>query len=299
MPTRKEILERNQRLLETAENAAAKEIARAYSAARRELVADILDRWTVSGVMTPGQAVRVFRSMGLLEAIDRRLEELEQAHGAILRNVLNATDERALLAVGRELSLLPAALRPDLSAFARINAALIEQFLPQALDDAELVGRSLRITVRRELQNGLIQGEAFPSLVRRVFDVAQPSPFRNGMVSAERGVRRLVITAENAARNAYIGRAQQDIPELKRQAVAVIQGRTTDTCLRVHGQIVGVDEPFELSGEPRFADSMMHPAFHWNCRTAVAAWHPVFERGGLTTSNMERSAQAELRKRRG
>ena len=297
MPTRRDVLERNQRAMERAENRAAREIADAYNRARRELLGEILDRWGRAGVITPGRAVGLLRSLGIIQSIDLRLAELEREHGEILRGALNGSDERALQMVARELALLPAELRPDLTAFTRINTELVERFLPQALDDAELGSRALAGSLRREMRQGLIQGEAFPALARRLFTTAQPSVFRSGMVSAERGVRRLVITAENNARTAYIQQARERIPELKRQAVAVVQDRTTDTCLRVHGQIVGVDEPFTLTGQPRFADQMMVPAFHWNCRTAVVAWHPSFEGGGLNTANMKRSAAAERRRR--
>ena len=56
---------------------------------------------------------------------------------------------------------------------------------------------------------------------------------------------------------------------VQRQAIAVIDSSTTDCCLRVHGQVVGLNEPFRLTGTPRFADSKMSPPFHWNCRTIV------------------------------
>jgi hypothetical protein len=58
--------------------------------------------------------------------------------------------------------------------------------------------------------------------------------------------------------------------EFQRQAVAAIDERTTDCCLRVNGQVVGMDEPFRLSGTPRYADTLMNPGFHDYCRTSVA-----------------------------
>ncbi|MCO5182193.1 MAG: phage head morphogenesis protein [Candidatus Promineofilum sp.] len=52
-----------------------------------------------------------------------------------------------------------------------------------------------------------------------------------------------------------------------RQAVAAIDERTTDCCLKVHGQAVGMRERFRLTGTPRFADRMRDPPFHFYCRT--------------------------------
>lgn len=56
--------------------------------------------------------------------------------------------------------------------------------------------------------------------------------------------------------------------EFGRQAVAVIDERTTQTCRNVNGQVVGLNEPFRLTGG--FAGSMMNPPFHPACRTTVA-----------------------------
>lgn len=51
--------------------------------------------------------------------------------------------------------------------------------------------------------------------------------------------------------------------EFQRQAVAAIDERTTDCCLRVHGQVVGLKEDFRLTGTPRFADRLRDSPFHW------------------------------------
>lgn len=290
-------LTRNQTLMERAENVTARQVAAAYNQARRELLADLISRWIGPGTLRPQDALDLARRLGLLQAIDRRLLTLERQAGEILRGVVNAAEERALEAIEREMGLLPQSMRRDLGAFTRINAQMVERFVPIALSDMQVGTAALAGTLRRELQVGLIQGESFPDLVGRLLKV-DGSVWRNGEVSAERMARRLVIHAENAARTEYIQQAAQGIPELKRQAVAVIQGNTTDCCLRVHGQIVGINEPFTLTGEPRFADKLMHPPFHWSCRTAAAAWHPRFEAGGLTTESMRTSAQAERARRK-
>lgn len=298
MATRKQALDRNQLALERAETRAARDLARAYNQARRELVADLLDAWP-GQIVTPEEAVAAARQFGILQRIDARLLQLERETGVVLRDVIDSASERAVDAIGRDLAVLPRTVTQALRPFTAINTAMIERFLPIALDEASLARGALTGQLRRELQAGLIQGESFPDLVGRLMRVSEPSVWRNGQVSAERAVRRLVVTSENTARGEAIRQAQEQIPAVRRQAVAAIGSNTTQTCLHVHGQIVDVDEPFDLRGyEPQFAREMMHPAFHWNCRTAVAMWHPRFESGGLTTANMQSSAQAELRKRR-
>lgn len=301
MPTRGRAIDISQSLMERAEIQAVRQVAAAYNQARRELLASLLAGWTGPGTLTPADAISLVRRLGLLQQIDARLLELEREHGAILRGIIVDSEERGLAAVARELRALPRDIVGDLRSFTRINTVMVERFLPTSMDDAQLATGTLRLQLRREIQSGLLQGEEFPKLVGRLMRTASdgegPALFRNGQVGAERAARRLVIHAENAAKQEFIGQAKAEIPALRKQAVAAIAANTTDCCLRVHGQIVDVDQPFTLTGTPRFADEMMHSPFHWNCRTAVVAWHPRFESGGLTTANMRSSAQAELRKR--
>lgn len=58
--------------------------------------------------------------------------------------------------------------------------------------------------------------------------------------------------------------------EYMRQVIAAIDERTTDCCLRAHGQVTTLDGDFKLTGTPRFADKMHAPPFHWYCRTGIA-----------------------------
>jgi hypothetical protein len=51
--------------------------------------------------------------------------------------------------------------------------------------------------------------------------------------------------------------------EWDHQVVAGIDERTTDCCLQAHGQIQPLDKPFHLTGEPRWADYLDNPPFHW------------------------------------
>jgi hypothetical protein len=56
--------------------------------------------------------------------------------------------------------------------------------------------------------------------------------------------------------------------EFRRQAIAAVDERTTETCLLINGTVVGMDEPFPLQGEPwnsakRYGFSAMALPFHW------------------------------------
>lgn len=82
-----------------------------------------------------------------------------------------------------------------------------------------------------------------------------------------------------------------------KQAVAAIDERTTDCCLRVHGQVQPLNKPFILHGTPRFADKIDNPPFHWYCRTSQSLYNEKFESKGVTTEEMRRAAIDELKAR--
>lgn len=302
MPSRSAVLDRNQLLLESSESRAVREVAAAYNEARREIVATLIERWTGPQTLQPRDAIDLVRQLGLLRNIDSRLLQLEQQLGGVLRGVVNAGAELAVEQIGRELGLLPTSLRPAVTQFTLLDTATIEQFVPVAIQDIAGITRSVAATLQRELQNGLIQGQSFPDLVRRLMSATPtgdgPAVWANGQLSAERMVRRTVVTANNAGKNAALAKINATgTITVQKQAVASIGPRTTKCCLRVHGQIRDVDKPFDLTAEPRFARQMQHPAFHWFCRTSEVMYHPAFEQGGLTTASMRSSAVAELARR--
>jgi hypothetical protein len=82
---------------------------------------------------------------------------------------------------------------------------------------------------------------------------------------------------------------------LQKQAIAAIDNRTTDCCLRVHGQVVDMDKPFKLDGYPRYADALDWSPFHAWCRTSVVLYDERFDDG--ITERLEGSAQDVLDER--
>jgi hypothetical protein len=65
----------------------------------------------------------------------------------------------------------------------------------------------------------------------------------------------------------------------QKQAIAALDARTTDCCLRVHAQVQPLNRPFHLTGVPRFADYVDWPAFHAWCRTAGVLYQAGFDEG--------------------
>lgn len=86
--------------------------------------------------------------------------------------------------------------------------------------------------------------------------------------------------------------ARQTGQPYQKQVFAALDARTTACCRRAHGQIQDLDQPFVLTGTPRFADRVMSPPFHYRCRSAVTLYTPAMERIGPTTAAMRAQARA-------
>jgi len=301
-PRRSTTLDNHMLALEHAETRAARQVALAYNDARREIVDYLLRRWTGAATLTPGASLDLMRRLALLRGVEKRLAALERQTGVVLRDVVRSSTELALETMGREMALLPPEFRAPLGNFAALEAPMIERFLPQALAQAQVASRSVLVTMTRHLQSGLAQGLSFPDLVARLMGATPvgetPAVWRNGATSAQLMVRRTVITAANQAKlNVLDAVNARGATQVRKQWMAVINERTTDCCLRAHGQIQRVGDPFILTGTPQFAPTVQAPPAHWNCRSSVVMHHPLFEQGAMTTASMQSSAQSELSKR--
>lgn len=58
-----------------------------------------------------------------------------------------------------------------------------------------------------------------------------------------------------------------------KQAIATLNRRTTQCCIRVHGQIVPYSGKFTTTGTPHFATKQSWTPFHNWCRTTIAVVH--------------------------
>lgn len=143
------------------------------------------------------------------------------------------------------------------------------------------VGEDEKVAQTRLLSVGIVDGRA--------------SAWRQGRNSVSLGAQLALWSAGMGA----IGLAQTELKtqtgvSFEKQAIAAIDERTTECCLRAHGQVQPLDKPFKLTGTPRFADEVMSPPFHWYCRTGESLYHPAFEEVGVTTRAMRRAAIDEL-----
>jgi len=122
--------------------------------------------------------------------------------------------------------------------------------------------------------------------------VVQPAPV------LREGARWLAMATAGGFQAWTVGvEPQGELLGWQRLAVAAVDGRTTDCCLRVNGQVVnGVDVPFILTGEPRFADRLVDPPFHMHCRTSVVLYMEQYD-DGATGFLKEQSAAEQDRRR--
>jgi len=280
------------------EAATAKAVAAAYEQARRDLLAEFMERVALLGPNpTPGQLRTLSNDAALIRAMTNRLAQLEQQLGAIIGDSLGDSSTAAFEAAVAEIAQLAAAAGAGVFEFGFND--LVELTIRPAIDQIPDLVAAVRAGLLADMRAGLAAGERIGDLAGRLFS-SQAGPFPRGATSAQLMTRRAVIQADNNAKLLYYERAQAQLPDLQKQVIAKTgSARTTDLCLRAHGQIRDLDEPFSLSGTPDpFARQMQQPPFHWNCRTSVAAYLPQFDAASnMTTRSMRAQASKELEAR--
>lgn len=167
------------------------------------------------------------------------------------------------------------------AADAQINAIYAQ--LAMGRDPVSIIGDDGRVGLLTPAQLLRVGKRLVAELVSSARDQRLKAAFAGG----DMGIGGLILPSSNAVAK---------IEVYKRQAIAAIDERTTDCCLRVNGQVVGVDELFRLTGTPRYADKMADPPFHDYCRTSVALVHED-DIDDRMTSDMKKAAIAEIEAR--
>lgn len=209
-------------------------------------------------------------------AVAETLEELQLSVRTTAQEIFTASAEVGLAQAERELTAygVPGAMTaPD----PQIVAGAVPVVVGIAATQAQAV-RGLAATGQGE---GAVLGG--PDRV----GVLNPAP-------VVREAAKWVTVVAVASWRASAGNAtRRGEDRFERQAVAAVDERTTETCLRVHGQIVPLNGRFQLRGTPRFADEMDAPPFHWYCRTATVLVPSETEPDDVTFE-MRDAAMAEL-----
>lgn len=243
----------------------------------------------------------------LLIMARREFDALSQQVTQLAREYSDPTETAALNLVQQEFSLFnrvsPQGQTVDFSQAQASTSGERRNILSGFAENVTGWLEMLQASFLTELQR-LFQAEepaetiAERLLAEQIATTGRASVWRTGgNVAAQQSQRDMwgVATAiGNILRKSGEGQAGQ---QWRKQAIAAIDERTTDCCLRVHGQIQLLDAPFKLTGTPRFADEMKSPPFHLYCRTVQALYVEEFEVQGVTTDDMRDAARTELKAR--
>lgn len=260
----------------------------------RDMRLDLLDVVARIGHTSPSLPREITR------AVDGLQRTIAGQAGLYGRGILNRTQE--YIARYIRLSARVGLLGPQATAasfFGPLIGNALARATGQLSQSPAIWANSIRSTILAEA-NRLSLSEpdpdkAIPQLLGvQLFD-GRASAWRKARNSLQLGASNELWGVGNLLVDNFIGGLQtQYSVEYKRQAIAAIDERTTETCLLVHGQVKPLDEPFKLRGTPRFADEIMRPPFHHYCRTAQSLYNPLFERFGTPTNVLVNAAQAEL-----
>lgn len=249
----------------------------------------------------------------LATSLQRRLLDILQSRG--LRGMalaLPAELEVTRRAVTRRLTTAGVTVGAESEIFARADLTRLAGYLDAALNPDRAIAATLEVRARLQISEQQAAGrwlESFGGLLlaeaTRLEVVGTPVPvavpqllaetlpadgraslFRNALASLGVAATQFVFGLDSAGRAAIARSAQPDGVVFHKQVVAAIDARTTDCCRRAHGQIQPLDQPFVLIGTPRYADRIMHPPFHWHCRTVDVLYHERMERVGPTTAEL-------------
>lgn len=225
---------------------------------------------------------------------DELRAEVEQTMREIMPNLLDTANGY----VTTELTELGELLDEDIDLPRVDTTQVVELAIAAALSWIEALIVQLIIEAEQlELQNAPLELRITRMFQDYTADGERASAWTLGLLAMGTAIASAVWGAWNNARDLIYRELEHSSISYRRQAVAAIDKRTTRCCLAVHGQIVGIDQPFTLTGTPRYASKLMSPPFHWRCRTSVVLYHEAFERVGQSTEQMRRAAKQELAQR--
>lgn len=282
---------RYQRRMNRFERDYIREARRSYNDARRE-ARDILERL---GPANPNLA----RSLGdALSQFERILRQTAREKNTTLHQIASEMAQSQFEALSRFADDVPPFDQVQRSTEAD-QQQLTDRYLQNATAWLSGLKSRLEATVR-ELQS---KGEDEQAIANQVTSLqiagGRASVFRHGLNTLTTESERNIWNSGNALAMLFY-RAGESISQRgwEKQAVAGIDERTTDTCLRVHGQVQPLDKPFRLTGTPRFAGHIQAPPFHWRCRTSQALYAVQMEEIGFSTDQMRHAANLEIKARR-
>lgn len=252
----------------------------------RALRGELLDLMARLGPGSPTLAI----------AFTQRLQAFKARLQAIIQQFTNALSSVSRLMVNDSLDLISEFEElPPFGALeietAQQRLAILASLSNHIADFVDTIDAQMRIALADIEANNEGEAEAVRRLLAARLTNDGASVYRLGATALETSGQRLIWQTGTALTGAYVTATRLRI---LKQAVATINNRTTDTCLRVHGQTQLIGTPFELTGRPRFSRQQQHPPFHWNCRTVERF---ISRRMNEDTGEFRDEARRERRRR--
>lgn len=283
--------------IERLERALIRDIIAAYTAARDDLIAQLVISYQKLGDNpTPFQIQSLAINQSLIAAVDNRLLKLGHVVDGAMRSAVSEITQIAYTSISAEITSLASAVSVNFYPIA--IDPLLELTIGPAVQAITAMAEQTKAAITAGLRQQLAQGERMEVITKVIFGLDN-SAFSRGIISAQLAVHRAVSESENTARTTFLHHAARQLPGLQKQAIARVDGHTSDVCLHAHGQIVALAAPFRLSGRGKLGSTKMAPPFHWGpCRTAVTGYLPELDDvSGTTTQQLRADAQKEIDKR--
>ena len=137
--------------------------------------------------------------------------------------------------------------------------------------------------VNNAVTQSIIQGESIDDLSKRLTHSLEAGN-RSSMLNF---ARTAMTGAQNAGRVEAMHDAEDMGISVKKRWIATLDDRTRDTHRELDGQVVDVDEPFEVDGEEIMypGDPNADPALVYNCRCTIGYEYPEYAGNGQRRDN--------------
>lgn len=259
----------------TVDRELAREIIAAYMKARNDLAAVLQQAFErLPANPTPAQIRGLLSQLSLLDGIDARLDELARALDDLLTDALTDVTRLSVDDIAREVTRLAVQAGLDVALPLLAIDPLLELTVAPVIEQIPGLMAALKAELRMTLRTSLARGDRMEAISRALYGRGKDrGAFQRHLTSARLMAHRAVSEAENGARQLWLENAKQNLPQLKKQARAKLDGKTSDVCEDVHEQVRELDEPFVLSGNGRLSSRKQTPPFHWGpCRTVITGY---------------------------
>lgn len=242
---------------------------------------DLIESRGGLGGLSAGDRFRLTRDTALIQNVEQRLDSLGVEHQSIVNKHFTEAGQLANKHVSAELAEHIAQINHVKGSEAIVSAinvgqldtAAVELGLGTAIRDTQNLTDAMRVTVTREITEGVVAGEGIPALSRRLAVIPEISEARGEVIS-----RWATIKGYNLSRQAAYQASLSVVPTLMKQWLCATDERTCPHCLAHHGEIAAVNAQFDASRSfaetpvTPYQSELETPPLHPRCRCTIVAW---------------------------